>query len=150
MQLLPPKKDFIQAKYDFIDEMLKFGQFPQSSAELAVGTPVTAMNTSGDNDNIADQPAPTIREVRILDVGCGIGGATRYVLRTMLTAVDGEQRASGRLMSRISCVPDISPRSSVTACVQPALPSPATRPAGLLRWRRSRAWRTWTSGSWTP
>eukprot|EP01035_Chromulina_nebulosa_P019351 gene19351-25216_t len=43
------KKDFIQAKYDFVDEMAKFGQI--------TGT----------------KPA------KILDVGCGIGGTSRYL-----------------------------------------------------------------------
>ena len=41
------KKDFIQAKYDFIDEMMKFGKVSSS-----------AMPTN----------------CRVLDVGCGIGG----------------------------------------------------------------------------
>lgn len=47
--ILPPKKDFIKAKYDFIDEMLKFSEMPLVSAE----------------------------PIKILDVGCGIGGTSR-------------------------------------------------------------------------
>lgn len=42
-------KDFIEAKYDFIDKMLEFSQ--------------------------TDQPA------KVLDVGCGIGGTSRYIAK---------------------------------------------------------------------
>ena len=54
LQFLPPKKDFIQAKYDFIDEMLKFGRFDVDAGNSSDGQPI-----------------------KILDVGCGIGGTTR-------------------------------------------------------------------------
>lgn len=49
---LPPKKNFIDAKLDFIDEMLKFGKF-----------------------DLGSKPA------KILDCGCGIGGTTRHLAR---------------------------------------------------------------------
>lgn len=49
-ELLPPPKNFIQAKYDFVEEMLKFSGFNKD---------------------------PSKESIRVLDVGCGIGGTSR-------------------------------------------------------------------------
>lgn len=48
------KKDFIQAKYDFVDEMMKFGG-------------IDAAALPGD--------------LKVLDVGCGVGGTSRYIAK---------------------------------------------------------------------
>eukprot|EP00549_Striatella_unipunctata_P019845 CAMPEP_0118707706 /NCGR_PEP_ID=MMETSP0800-20121206/21379_1 /TAXON_ID=210618 ORGANISM="Striatella unipunctata, Strain CCMP2910" /NCGR_SAMPLE_ID=MMETSP0800 /ASSEMBLY_ACC=CAM_ASM_000638 /LENGTH=360 /DNA_ID=CAMNT_0006610615 /DNA_START=125 /DNA_END=1204 /DNA_ORIENTATION=+ len=53
MQTGYKKKNFIQAKYDFVDEMMKLGGITPSSSEIKT----------------------------ILDVGCGVGGTSRYLAK---------------------------------------------------------------------
>lgn len=70
LQFLPPKKNFIQAKYDFIDEMLRFGRFPTSTPTSSSATPASA---AGEERGAVGAQKP----LKILDVGCGIGGTSR-------------------------------------------------------------------------
>lgn len=63
----PVKKDFITAKVDFIDEMIRWG--------IAACNPTLL--------NRLEHPESDSRGelVKILDVGCGIGGSTRHMAR---------------------------------------------------------------------
>ena len=60
----PPKtKDFIQAKFDMIDEMVRWG----------IAEPDPALFERMEN------PRPETPPVRILDVGCGVGGSATHL-----------------------------------------------------------------------
>jgi MPBQ/MSBQ methyltransferase len=63
----PVKKDFVQAKVDFIDEMIAWG--------------VTGPNPTLMRRLETPQPGPGFERVRMLDVGCGIGGSVRHVAK---------------------------------------------------------------------
>lgn len=61
----PVKKNFVEAKVDFIDEMIRWGVVvpnPELIARL-------------------ERPGPGSEPVRILDVGCGIGGSVRHLAK---------------------------------------------------------------------
>lgn len=74
--LLPPRKNFIQAKFDFIEEMLRFGRtHPEQLAEQT-SDPTTDVEELDSSLNATSHSTP--EKFRILDVGCGIGGTSRY------------------------------------------------------------------------
>jgi MPBQ/MSBQ methyltransferase len=63
----PVKKDFVQAKLDFIDEMIAWG--------------VTGPNPALMRRLETPQPGTGFERVQMLDVGCGIGGSVRHVAK---------------------------------------------------------------------
>jgi MPBQ/MSBQ methyltransferase len=92
----PVKKDFVAAKVDFIDEMIRWG----------ISTPAPGiMERLESYGNTFAEP------VRILDAGCGIGGTTRHMAKrwpktahiTGIT-ISKAQVERATLLARTQCV----------------------------------------------
>lgn len=63
----PVKKNFIQAKVDFVDAMIAWGvEQPNPTLMRRLENP---------------EPDPSLERVQLLDVGCGIGGSVRHLAK---------------------------------------------------------------------
>ena len=69
--ILPPKKNFIQAKYDFIDEMLKFSGLQ--------GKPLKVLDVGQSSCAILFTHYQNFKITTL--IGCGIGGTSRYLAK---------------------------------------------------------------------
>lgn len=92
----PVKKDFIAAKVDFIDEMIRWG------IRLPAPEIMARLESSGSGSN---------EPVRILDAGCGIGGTTRHMAKRWSRTVhitgitiSKAQMERATLLSKEQCV----------------------------------------------